>query len=69
MYAFADEHYLACLLVNELEAACRVAKKRGGPTETEVRMIASTFVGGFTVWWDLHWKMQQLADIEEWRRD
>ena len=69
MYTFANERYLATLLVDELNAAIAVLNKPSGPSETEVKMIASTFVAGLTVWWDLNWKMQKLADIEEWRAD
>ena len=67
MYTFANERYLAELLVNELDCAIAVINKPSGPTEKEVKLVASTFVGGFAVWWDLNWKMQKLADIEEWR--
>ena len=67
MYTFAYERQLAGMLVTELDCAIAVLNKPSGPTDTEVKMIASTFVGGFAVWWDLNWKMAKLADIEEWR--
>ena len=49
------------MLVTELDCAIAVLNKPSGPTDTEVKMIASTFVGGFAVWWDLNWKMAEAG--------
>ena len=65
MYAFTREREVAGLLVDELEAACLVANKPGGPSEAEARMIAKTYAGAFGVWRDLLPKMLMLLHYEE----
>ena len=65
MYAFTREREVAGLLVDELDLACVVANKPGGPSELETKLIAKTLADGIAIWRDLLPKMLMLLYYEE----